>query len=251
MNKNNSINFENTVILSNLMVRQMVRIKFRCKINEQYFELELDEEQSVSEGKSFICDLSQIEPSCQKWIFMGRVLSDSSTIRETGIKVDNTVHVMRTASNVVTVESQRTHLSSHVPAQDIEMQSVAASSIITSTISVPHFDRAMNELLSNEEAVAKDAVGILHKIVSNIVRNSSEEKYRKVKSTNASFQKKLGLAPGGISCMAAVGFTMVGDEWVLYPSAEAWDILVCCQQKLDRFMSRLNSNTLRPLPIGA
>ena len=38
--------------------------------------------------------------------------------------------------------------------------------------------------------------------------------------------------------MSAMGFNLSGEEYVLTPSAQAWEVLIACQSKLDRFMAR-------------
>lgn len=103
-------------------------------------------------------------------------------------------------------------------------------------VPVPLFDRGMHMLLGNEEGVAKDAVAMLLKIIMNIVNHPMEEKYRKVKSSSATFNAKIGSISGGLNCLQAIGFQLIGEDWVLVPSADAWPILLACQAKLDRFM---------------
>merc|ERR1712216_829208 len=105
-------------------------------------------------------------------------------------------------------------------------------------VPVPAFDRSMGVLLSNEESKAKEAVILLLKIISNIIDHPLEEKYRKIKCTSKAFSTKLGALRGGNACIEALGFVVMGEEWVLAPSASAWDTLLACQAKLDRFMAR-------------
>jgi hypothetical protein len=67
-----------------------------------------------------------------------------------------------------------------------------------------------------------------------------EEKYRRLSRTNAAFSKKVGSLKGGSNCMMALGFSLEGDEWVLTPSAQAWENLMACKGKLERFAHKLN-----------
>lgn len=101
------------------------------------------------------------------------------------------------------------------------------------------FDKSMEKLLSNSEDVVFNAVGLLFKILNNIVLHPMEEKYRKIKSSNASFSAKIHTVKGGTDCMRSVGFTEVNGEWILYPSAEGWDLLVSCKNKLEIFHGKL------------
>lgn len=113
-----------------------------------------------------------------------------------------------------------------------------ASNLNFIPVPVPAFDGAMMQLLSNEENSAKEAVVLLLKIISNIIKNPMEEKYRKVKNSNAAFQKKIISLHGGVVCISVLGFQLIGDEWVLIPTSDAWNTLLACQAKLDKFMAR-------------
>lgn len=53
-----------------------------------------------------------------------------------------------------------------------------------------------------------------------------EEKYRKVKKSNAAFQRRLGDLAGADDAMRAVGFQLDGEMYVLNASADAWPRLV-------------------------
>ena len=103
------------------------------------------------------------------------------------------------------------------------------------------FDMAMHMLLNNEEGKVREAVGLLVKITNNIVANPMQEKYRKMKASNATFTSKLGSLPGGNNVMMALGFTLTAEEWVLTPSEQAWNNLVACQTKLQAFNSKLSA----------
>jgi len=74
------------------------------------------------------------------------------------------------------------------------------------------------------------AVTTLDKVLSNIINNPMEEKYRKVKRGNAAFNKRLGGLPGGEAAMLAVSFsidTSDGDEcYILHPTPTAWPKLM-------------------------
>lgn len=101
------------------------------------------------------------------------------------------------------------------------------------------FDNAMSMLLLNSEEIVLNAVGLLLKVLNNIVAHPMEEKYRKIKTTNAAFSSKVQSIPGGAECMRAAGFTEVNGEWVLFPSAQGWDLLVACKSKLELFLGKL------------
>lgn len=109
------------------------------------------------------------------------------------------------------------------------------------------FDGAMGVLLDgNEKEVVVSCLGILDKIVLNVIRNPLEAKYRKVKASNKSFAAKVGAVAGSDAVMTALGFMLVDGEWVLDPSEEKWNVLVAAQQKLQRFQYKLNTPPLDP-----
>jgi hypothetical protein len=103
---------------------------------------------------------------------------------------------------------------------------------------LPEFDRAMRVLLTNSEESCKEAVILLLKIITKIIENPMDEKFRKLKASNPTFNTKITNIPGGSDCMRAIGFQLIGEYWVLEPTMEAWNVLLACQQKLDKFMSR-------------
>ena len=41
--------------------------------------------------------------------------------------------------------------------------------------------------------------------------------------------------------MRSLGFIARDDDWLLIPSLEAWEVLVECRRKLEKFLQRLDS----------
>ena len=170
------------------------------------------------------------------------------------------MHVMKItsdrSSSATTPAPAALHVPSVHPAPVSTPTTVAPSQ---QHVPVPLFDRAIYSLLGNDEEVAKEAIALLLKIISNVISYPMEEKYRKVKNSSAAFNAKIVSVGGGLECLRAVGFQQIGEEWVLVPSAEAWPILLACQAKLDRFMikylevraSASSSATQPVLPIEA
>jgi hypothetical protein len=117
------------------------------------------------------------------------------------------------------------------------------------------FDKAMDKLLTNSEEIVYNAVGLLFKVLSNIVLHPMEEKYRKIKTTNAAFSSKVHSIPGGADCMRAAGFVEANGEWALHPSAQGWDLLVACKNKLELFFGKLSKQrgvaSAGPTPAAA
>lgn len=60
------------------------------------------------------------------------------------------------------------------------------------------------------------AASTLLTFVGNALDHPGEERYRRIKLSNAAFQSKLGCRPGGKECMAAIGFRWAprrGGTW--------------------------------------
>jgi hypothetical protein len=99
---------------------------------------------------------------------------------------------------------------------------------------------------SNSSETYLTAVTTLQKILSNIASNPMEDKYRKVKKSNAAFNKRLGALIGGSNCMYAVGFVSDQvdgeDAYVMHPSPEAWPQLLAHQQELEQAVQSAKNN---------
>jgi hypothetical protein len=58
---------------------------------------------------------------------------------------------------------------------------------------------------------AKNCLTVIKTIVTNIVKNQTEEKFRKVKSTNPAFQEKVGKITLAMKCLGHLGFKEEGE----------------------------------------
>jgi len=213
-------------------------LNFKVKFGEVTYDVTnvlLDD--SIRSVKHTVQQLSEVPQHQQKWIYKGRILTDEQTVRTAGIAEGDVVIVMRTAA---TSASSTTTTSGAVGAALPAGAPPVPVQQLQPRVTTARFDAAMMELLQNPEGAVKDAVGVLAKIAGNIVAHPMEDKYRRLNRTNAAFSKKVGAVPGGASCMAALGFHLEGDEWVLVPSAEAWENLVACKNKLERFATKLS-----------
>ncbi|TMW60796.1 hypothetical protein Poli38472_000838 [Pythium oligandrum] len=66
----------------------------------------------------------------------------------------------------------------------------------------------------NREMVAK-AASLLHKIISNIVQNPSEDKYRSIRKTNRLFATQVACYPECLDFLQAVGFEDQPEHFIL------------------------------------
>ena len=223
----------------------MSTVSFKVKIGEQVYQVEnVASELHIAEVKATVEILSTCPRAQQKWIYKGRILVDDVTVHDAGIEEGNTVIVMKTASAIAS-SATRSNPTPTVPtAAPIPSSSISSSSvpIPERRVSTARFDAAMGELLQHPDVLVQSAVTVLLKIATNVAMNPMEEKYRRLNRTNAAFSKKLGDLKGGNNCMMALGFHLERDEWVLIPSADAWDNLMACKTKLERFSHKLNQS---------
>jgi len=77
----------------------------------------------------------------------------------------------------------------------------------------------------------------------NIISNPHNDKYRKISKTNKTFSQKVQAVRGGEELMRSLSFQTVGDDYILQPSAAAWDNLIASKTKLDRFAQKLQQQS--------
>lgn len=241
----------------------MVSISFKAKVGEVAHELVSDELSTILSSKTTFENVSGIPASNQRWIYQGKILGDDLTLKEAGIKDGYVVHVIKSSHSPApkattnpqsslpptpSLQTQRNPITS-AATRTPQSSSIPASATIPAAELTRNLDSAIAILCQNSDVeVVKNAVSLLVKITNNIVNNPLEEKYRKLNRTTAAFSSKLGNVPGGEACMAAVGFTRRGDEWILIPSPIAWDVVVECYAKLDKFAKRLGSLSTDAVP---
>eukprot|EP00747_Dinoflagellata_sp_TGD_P028769 gnl/TRDRNA2_/TRDRNA2_133472_c0_seq2.p1 gnl/TRDRNA2_/TRDRNA2_133472_c0~~gnl/TRDRNA2_/TRDRNA2_133472_c0_seq2.p1 ORF type:complete len:227 (-),score=57.21 gnl/TRDRNA2_/TRDRNA2_133472_c0_seq2:78-758(-) len=73
-------------------------------------------------------------------------------------------------------------------------------------------DAAVSQLLSNPPTAAKEALLTMIKMSDNIIHKPKEEKFRRLKQSNAALKRKVTDLPGGIACLMALGFTQGEHE---------------------------------------
>ena len=209
-------------------------MNIKAKIGEQQFSLAADSEDvTIEDLKKQLETQSNIAYQAQKWVFQGRILTDKSTLKQCNLKDDSCVIVIKSAQPSTASSS----IQGNNAAVNIAQTSIPSPIIVDTR----GFDRAMHLLLDNSPQIVEDAVGLLLKVAMNIINNPSEDKYRRLGSTNATFIKKLGSVKGGVSCMEGLGFRLQGTDWMLTPSPEAWEALIQCKTKLDKFAAKLKT----------
>jgi hypothetical protein len=201
-------------------------------------ERETSGDQTVSEIKTQIAQEITIDANIQKWVYGGRILLDHQTLISCDFRDGDAIHVIKGALK----QPQQ-------PAPGAATELALPQSAGTSgRQSVIIFDRAMGYFLTkNTEDNVKNCLLTLFKIISNIIDNPHEEKYRRLKNSNQHFQKKVGSQEGSSGLLQSLGFSLNGDEWVLTPTAETWETIVTCQQKLNKFLNKLKTLSTDPV----
>jgi ubiquilin len=230
-------------------------VSFRLKLKEKVFELTADPEEGVWAVKERMAVEMDIEAGLQKWIYKGRIVTNEQTVGGASIANEDTIIVMKASGAPSAPPAGAAAASSTNPSAASSSSSASsgaaanpsgsgAISPSTATapplVATPQFNMAMHHLLSNEESVAQSSVELLLKVVTNIVNHPMEDKFRRMRSSNATFGAKLGNVNGGNACMQALGFELTGDDWVLTPTADKWNNIVACQAKLTSFSQRMN-----------
>ena len=62
---------------------------------------------------------------------------------------------------------------------------------------------------------AKNCLNTIKVIISNIIKNPNEEKFKKVKISNPNFQERVGKLVVGMKCLSHLGFKEDGENLVL------------------------------------
>lgn len=219
----------------------MTSVSFRLKHKETAFDVIGEAEEILWNVKERVAAEIGIDGAFQKWIYKGRVLTNEQTVGDAGIANEDTIIVMKAA----TASSPASVTSSGGGTSTVASPAAAAAAAPPAPpmVATPQFNMAMHTLLSNDEGIARTAVELLLKVVSNIVSNPMEEKYRRMRSSNATFRAKLGNVNGGNQCMQALGFDLNGEtgDFTLLPTAEKWNNIVACQVKLQAFNDRMTS----------
>jgi len=173
-------------------------------------------------------------------VYKGRVLEDDASLGYCEVKSGDCIIGIKT--KVVTRVDPATAAAAAAAAATAAQ--AQAPGLPTSSVATVVFDAAMHELLAhNGENLpgVQACVATLLRICENVISQPMVDKFRRVPSTNATFRTKVGLLQGGPAAMRALGFALneATADWTLVPSAEAWENLVACHDKLSRFQKRL------------
>jgi len=184
-----------------------------------------------------------------KLIFRGRIITNKdeeiSVVEEFKLEDGSVVHCMgkpaesllpeATTANTATTNTIASTSGSTVVPPPAASGSASSSSNASTIDGSSSLSAALNKIRSSYSASDyKTALTTLSKLLSNVIQHPLEEKYRKVKQTNAAFQKRLGRLNGANDAIISIGFETVGEEWILTPSPEGWPKLLESKSTLDR-----------------
>ena len=154
-------------------------------------------------------------------------------------------------------------LAAAAPATTVAAPSSTATTTATTTSSSSSLTAALDRMRRAVASPARygTALQTLVKLLDNIVQHPLEEKYRRIKSTNAAFAKRLGQVPHGTDVLQAVGFALQPHEtpptYVLHASPQAWpqvlDHQATLQQALTKHEQEQQAATVPPPvpPMGS
>jgi hypothetical protein len=214
-----------------------------------------------------VSDATKIPSAILKLIFRGRLIpNDASKQAVTEFKMEegSVLHCMGkpAGTNGAASAPVASGTSAAMPAAAAAGSTVSFQPTAASAPAMPPADplaAALTSLRGANSAVDyATAVTTLEKVLSNIISNPMEDKYRKVKKQNAAFQRRLGGLAAGDAAMKAAGFisqTADGEEvYMMEASAEAWPSLLRTKATVDaaarEAKAAANQSTAPPLPAG-
>lgn len=215
---------------------------------------------SISTLKEKASEATKIPLAKIKLIFRGRIITGDaeSLISKFNIENETVVHCLgkpdaaAAASNQTnqsqTNQNQTEETTSAATASTVTAPSATANSITNNIESSPKtLEACLHKLKSqNSSEIYITALQTLSKMASNIIQKPHEEKYRKVKLSNAAFGRRIGNVPGGMDCIYAHGFsasTENGDQLVLNASPQAWTNLNEAKKKVDSELNKAKQET--------
>ena len=199
--------------------------------------------------RSLVSQETKIPLGQLRLIFRGRMIKDDSSldvVKEYKLEKDCVLHCMGKPEAASVSTSTPASVSTTAPAMAVPTPSFAMSqpsSSPPSSSSPPPQDPLQTALDTLRSSNSSDqyltAVTTLDKILTNIIQNPMEEKYRKVKFHNAAFQKRLGGLSGGRQAILSAGFIQTTDEsgtqiFQMQASADAWPKLQAAKAKVEQ-----------------
>ena len=188
-------------------------------------------------------------------IFRGRMIKDetgNSVVEEYKLDNECVLHCMGEPEEVVTAEPVvPASVNATTAGSSVSIPSAPAGTDTTMTALTDDLTTAINELrASNSPSAYLTAITTLDNLLKNIIANPMEEKYRRVKRSNAAFAKRLGGVAGGDAAIKAAGFAAEnqnGDEtYVMHASADAWPKLMAAKTTIANAVAQAKAEAATP-----
>lgn len=110
--------------------------------------------------------------------------------------------------------------------EEKKLQSLLPVKPVTKVEQMRECLRRLKQSHKDDEAKVKKAFETLLTFAKNVATNPDEEKYRKIRLTNATFQERVGKLQGGIEFLQHCGFEKIENGEFLYLPKEKVDMAV-------------------------
>lgn len=217
--------------------------------------IEISSESSPKNLFKVASEATKIPLDNLKLIFRGRIIANSTedagnVVEEFKLEDGSVIHCMGKPA----VEVAATAIAPMSTPVETPAAAEGGGMTISSPTAAPTplpLEAALARIKRNHSATEyKAALDTLTKLLSNVIQHPMEEKYRKVKKSNAVFHKRLGRLTGASDTLLAVGFhTVVGggdgngngdddgdgeEYYVLTPSPDAWPKLIQSKETINQ-----------------
>jgi PUB domain/Ubiquitin family len=197
-------------------------------------------------------EATKIPVASIKIIFRGRLIADSdnlSAVAEYKLEEGSVLHCMGKPATEGSTPTSTMSAATILPTVSVQPYATATATVPAAAAATAEADPLKAALTvlrtSNSPTVYQTAVTTLDKLLSNILQNPMEEKYRSLKVENPAFQRRLGGVPGGDAAIKACGFTVetveAGDDrYVMAASPEKWPALLASKATVEQAVAQAN-----------
>lgn len=200
-----------------------------------------------------------------KLIYRGRLIKsadDISAVPEYKLEEGSVLHCMGKPMEAATTAATATTASTVAPTTTLPSvtlgtppnTSVTASapvSAATTTTPTSLTGALASFKAQNPPATYQTGLTTLHKLLTNIIQHPLDDKYRKVKRSNAAFGRRLGNLPGASAVLLACGFIVnAEDQYELEATEESWNQLLANERTISGMMAATTAPSLPGMPAG-
>lgn len=225
-------------------------------------DIQVPKTANATELRQAISSQTKIPMESLRVIYRGRLISNDdqkNAVAEYKLEENSVLHCMgkpQTTTPETTISSTPASSTATATPTTTTTATPVASASTSSTTTVDPLPEAIRKLqVQNSQSDYATAVSTLNKILSNIVKNPMEEKYRQMKKSNPAFQRRLGGLHGGHECMLAAGFVIESqdgqDVYVMQASADKWPQLQAAHMTVERAAQQSTTASLANQPPAA